>query len=145
MFANYPVTLPNAHKVDPAAHYPCPCRQNGELIPIVLTEALGCQRCQQIFVVRPDGYSIEQLVVTYPYKRIWYWTGLQWQALRRGLGDQPWLYTLGLLIFLLLPILLWVPLLFQASLKLEIMIWVVLAIAMMLFPALLIWVALSRH
>jgi len=32
--------------------------------------------CQQIFVVRPDGFSIEQLATTYPYKRAWYWTGL---------------------------------------------------------------------
>ncbi len=139
------MAFPNAHKVDPGASYPCPCRRNGELIPIVLTEALGCQRCQQIFVVRPDGCSIEQLVVTYPYKRIWYWTGLQWQALRRGLGEQPWLYTLGLGIFLLLPVILWVPLLLQVPLRFEAVVWVLLSVLMTLMPALLIWIALSRR
>lgn len=67
-----------AHRIDLQAEYPCPCRRQGQLSPIALTEALGCNRCQQIFVVREDGYLLEQLSTHYPYKRIWYWTGKQW-------------------------------------------------------------------
>lgn len=47
-------------------------------MPIVLTEAFGCNKCQQIFVVEENGHAIEQLSTTYPYKRSWHWTGTKW-------------------------------------------------------------------
>ena len=47
-------------------------------MPIVLTEAFGCNRCQQIFVVEKSEYVIEQLSTTYPYKKAWLWTGSRW-------------------------------------------------------------------
>lgn len=47
-------------------------------MPIALTEAFGCDRCQQIFVVRDHNYVIEQLASHYPYKRAWRWNGHQW-------------------------------------------------------------------
>lgn len=68
-----------AQKIDLNAEYPCPCRRSGVLTPIALTEAFGCNRCQQIFVVKDDGYLLEQLSTHYPYKRVWYWTGHQWR------------------------------------------------------------------
>jgi hypothetical protein len=49
------------------------------LTPIALTEAFGCNRCQQLFVVREGGYLLEQLSTHYPYRRAWYWTGSQWR------------------------------------------------------------------
>ena len=67
-----------AQKIDLQLEYPCPCRRNGTLAPIALTEAFGCNRCQQIFVLKEDGYLLEQLSTHYPYKRVWYWTGKQW-------------------------------------------------------------------
>ncbi|ASC73345.1 hypothetical protein XM38_043100 [Halomicronema hongdechloris C2206] len=70
---------PKTHKIDLNADYPCPCRRRGRLKPIALTDAFGCDRCQQIFVVRDDGYAIEQLSTHYPYKRAWRWTGHQWR------------------------------------------------------------------
>jgi hypothetical protein len=54
--------------------------------PITLTEAFGCDRCQQIFVVQDDGYVIEQLSTHYPYKRAWRWTGHQWRLDRSSIS-----------------------------------------------------------
>ncbi|MFN7660518.1 MAG: hypothetical protein ACK5P3_20735, partial [Dolichospermum sp.] len=62
-------------KIDLNMEYACPCRHKGQLIPITLTEAFGCDRCQQIFVVEENGYVLEQLTTTYPYKRAWRWKG----------------------------------------------------------------------
>ncbi len=68
--------------------YPCPCCRQGELQPILLTEALGCSRCQHIFALTPDSCGIKQLGTAYPYSRIWYWCGQAWMPLRayRGLA-----------------------------------------------------------
>ena len=65
-------------KIDLNSEYPCPCRRKGKLKPIVLTEALGCDRCQQIFVVKKDGHIIEQLSYIYQ-KKSWRWTGNRWK------------------------------------------------------------------
>ena len=71
-------------KIDLTSEYPCPCRRKGNLKPIVLTEALGCDRCQQIFVVKKDGHVIEQLSSIYQ-KKSWQWTGNRWKnAYTRG-------------------------------------------------------------
>ncbi len=75
-----------SQKIDQNADYPCPCRRNGRIKPITLTEAFGCDRCQQIFVVQDDGYVIEQLSTHYPYKRLWRWTGQQWRLDRASLS-----------------------------------------------------------
>lgn len=68
----------NVQKIDLSSEYPCPCRRKGKLKPIVLTEALGCDRCQQIFVVKKDGHIIEQLSSLYQ-KKSWRWTGNRWK------------------------------------------------------------------
>lgn len=65
-------------KIDLNEEYPCPCRRKGRLLPIILTEAMGCDRCQQIFVVTDTGKEIEQLSSVYPYKRRWRWNGKSW-------------------------------------------------------------------
>lgn len=69
---------PKVHKIDLTSEYPCPCRRNGKLKPIILTEALGCDRCQQIFAVKKDGEVIEQLASIYQ-KKSWRWAGNRWQ------------------------------------------------------------------
>ena len=76
------------HKIDLQAEYPCPCRRRGRLLPITLTEAFGCDRCQQIFVSKDCGQLLEQLSTHYPYKRVWYWTGQQWRLERSVLRGQ---------------------------------------------------------
>lgn len=72
-------------KIDLNQAYPCPCCRRGELRLITLTEALGCDRCQKIFVVQNNGDTIEQLSTTYPYKRAWHWTGHQWNIVNATL------------------------------------------------------------
>ena len=63
--------------------YPCPCRRKGLLLPITLTEAFGCDRCQQIFAIDEKRQEIELLSSAYPYKRIWRWTGHRWRSLQQ--------------------------------------------------------------
>jgi len=72
------VRSPKTKKIDLTSEYPCPCRRKGNLKPIVLTEALGCDRCQQIFVVKKDCQVIEQLSAIYQ-KKSWRWTGNRWK------------------------------------------------------------------
>lgn len=67
-----------SHPIDLNSEYPCPCRRKGRLKPIILTEAMGCDLCQQIFVIEENQEYIEQLNPTYPYKKRWEWTGKRW-------------------------------------------------------------------
>ena len=77
--------LRKIHPIDLNREYPCPCRRKGKLSNIVLTEAMGCELCQNIFVLSPQGESIEQLNAHYPYKKSWYWTGRKWLITKK-----PW-------------------------------------------------------
>jgi hypothetical protein len=70
--------------------YPCPCHLKGKLQQIVLTEAFGCERCRRIFVVQADSLTIEELAVSYPYKRRYAWNGTRWQSLRSFPGTTMW-------------------------------------------------------
>ncbi|MEM9276912.1 MAG: hypothetical protein AAGA80_28845, partial [Cyanobacteria bacterium P01_F01_bin.143] len=64
--------------------YPCPCCRKGSLNLILLTEALGCDRCQKIFVVKENYQIIEQLS-SFEQKKTWYWNGSSWSNLYSGL------------------------------------------------------------
>jgi hypothetical protein len=77
-------------KIDITKTYPCPCCRQGQLLPITLTEALGCNRCQQIFSTTPDHLYIEQLAVSYAYRKAWFWQGRHWvQARELGHSGLP--------------------------------------------------------
>ena len=80
---------PKIKKIDLTSEYPCPCRRKGNLKPIVLTEALGCDRCQQIFVVKKDGQIIEQLSSIYQ-KKSWRWTGNRWKNAYARWSNSSW-------------------------------------------------------
>uniref|UniRef100_B8HLF6 Uncharacterized protein n=1 Tax=Cyanothece sp. (strain PCC 7425 / ATCC 29141) TaxID=395961 RepID=B8HLF6_CYAP4 len=134
-----------AQKVDISSTYPCPCRRQGQLVPITLTEAFGCQRCQQIFVLKQDGCTIEQLSTTYPYKRTWYWNGHQWHTARQTWGEGYWYFTLGLSFFVLLPLLLWLPLMLNVPLSPEVILWVIATLLLAVVPAVVAWLALYRR
>ncbi len=41
-------------------------------------EALGCDRCRKIFVLRDDSYSLEQVSTPYPHS--WQWDGQTWRS-----------------------------------------------------------------
>ncbi len=128
------------HKIELNNDYPCPCRRRGRLTPITLTEAFGCSRCQQIFVVEEGGYVIEQLSTTYPYKRSWRWTGHQWNVVHPGLGDSYLPLALGILLVLLS---IWLPVALNSGAGGGIL-WVIVALLLAILPALMVWLAYRR-
>jgi hypothetical protein len=103
-----------SQKIDLTQEYPCPCRRRGRLTPIALTEAFGCNRCQQIFVVDESGHVLEQLSGTYPYKKAWRWNGHQWSAANRNLSDHYLPVALGVVVMMLI---IWLPLALNSSNK----------------------------
>ena len=130
-----------AQKIDLNTEYPCPCRRRGRLLPITLTEAFGCDRCPQIFVLEENGKVIEQLSSTYPYKRAWRWTGNRWNAAHAGLGESYLPITLGIISVLLI---VWLPLALRSPSGVSIIFWAIIAVLLALIPALMAWLAYRR-
>ena len=124
-------------KIDLEKEYPCPCRRRGKLQPIILTEAMGCDRCQQIFVVQDNGHVIEQLSSTYPYKKAWRWTGNRWLSANQNLGDSYVPIMLGLIALIFVVLL---PLVLQSTIGISMAFWLVLVI----LPAIIFWLAYRR-
>ena len=60
--------------------YPCPACKHGELIPITLTEAWGCDRCKQLFERTSEPDTVTKLGSPYPQQKTWHWTGKHWVA-----------------------------------------------------------------
>ncbi|MDY6781482.1 MAG: hypothetical protein SW833_02835 [Cyanobacteriota bacterium] len=129
-----------AQKIEFNRDYPCPCRRRGTLQPIALTEALGCDLCQQIFVVEENGSAIEQLSTTYPYKRSWRWTGSRWIRATDRLKASllPVVVAGGALMLLLgLPLVLRSP-------SIDIIVWVMVAIFLAILFTLILWLSYRR-
>jgi hypothetical protein len=68
-------------------------------VPIYLTDAYGCDRCPQMFVLGADGKLEEQLTAGSPYARVWRWTGQQWKMVYPT--NEPGLLGFFALLFLL--------------------------------------------
>jgi hypothetical protein len=96
------VSPQKAQKIDINQNYPCHCRRRGTLRPIALTEAFGCDRCQQIFAVEDNGYVLEQLSTSYPYKRAWRWTGNRWVAVNASFQENYLRFAIGFAIVVLI-------------------------------------------
>ena len=128
-------------KINLNEEYPCPCRRKGRLLPIVLTDALGCDHCQQIFVVSENGQVMESLSSTYPYKRAWRWTGNRWIAAYSGWGHNYLPIALGIILVLLL---IWLPLALRSPLGISIIFWAILAVLLAIIPAIMVWLAYRR-
>ncbi len=130
-------------KIDLNNDYPCPCRRRGRLKPILLTEALGCTRCQQIFVVKENGRIIEQLSSIYQ-KKSWRWTGYRWSNVYPGWA-QSYLSAL-LLVMMILPIvaIMLLPLMLRLSSNHSIIVWAIILSLFTILLALMLWLA-SRH
>ncbi|WP_027402118.1 hypothetical protein [Aphanizomenon flos-aquae] len=128
-------------KIDLSMEYICPCRRNGQLIPITLTEAFGCDRCQQIFVVEENGYVLEQLSTTYPYKRAWRWKGNNWQIVQPRLG-QNYLPIALSIIFVL--VIIWLPLALRLANSSNIIAWAIVALLLVILPVLMVWLTYRR-
>lgn len=63
-----------AERLDPGAVHPCPYCRRGQLIPIALTDSLGCGQCPSIFSIEDDGFALTSL----NNYSTWYWTGEKW-------------------------------------------------------------------
>lgn len=128
-------------KIDLTVDYPCPCRRQGRLVPITLTEAFGCDRCQQLFVVEDNGYVLEQLSTSYPYKKAWRWLGNRWSVSGSRFGQNYFLFALlvifGLLIF-------WLPLAQRSPNHANILVLALLAVLLAVLPALMFWLTYRR-
>jgi hypothetical protein len=139
-FSIAPVPSQKAQKIDLNTEYPCPCRRRGSLVPITLTEAFGCNRCQQIFVVEESGYVIEQLSTSYPYKKAWRWTGHRWNTAHSSLGESYLPVALGIVLLLLI---VWLPLALNYAPK-PIVVWLLVPLLLMGFLGLWTWLAYRR-
>ncbi len=121
-----------AQKIDLSIEYPCPNCRRGQIIPITLTEAFGCDRCQQIFVAEDNGYALEQLATIYPYKRIWRWTGNRWIISRPRFSGT---YLPIAVVIILVLLLVWLPLALQSAQASHILIWAMAAVLLAILPA----------
>ncbi|HLO85807.1 MAG TPA: hypothetical protein VK203_12485 [Nostocaceae cyanobacterium] len=129
-------------KIDLNTEYICPCRRRGQLIPITLTEAFGCDRCQQIFVVEDNGYVLEQLSTTYPYKRAWRWMGDSWHIIHPRLEGNYLPITLGALGIVFVLVIIWPALRFAQGSNL--IAWGIVALLLVILPALMGWLIYRR-
>ena len=128
-------------KIDFNHEYPCPCRRRGQLIPITLTEAFGCSRCQQIFVVEENARVLEQLSTTYPYKRAWRWTGNGWKVIHPRWGESYLPVALGIIFVL---VIIWLPLALRLASGSGIIAWALVALLLAILPALMVWLTYRR-
>ncbi len=128
-------------KLDAHHDYPCPCRRKGRLLPITLTEAFGCDRCQQIFGVDDKRQEIELLSSAYPYKRIWRWTGHRWRAMQPG-GDNSFPTFLSITFLILMG---WLFLALHSPQALSMILGIMVAVTLVFFFAYTIWLAYRRQ
>ncbi|MCM1985168.1 hypothetical protein [Lyngbya confervoides] len=126
------------HKICLNEVYPCPCKLKGHLKELFLVEAFGCDRCQQIFVLQPDQYTIQQLPTAYPYRRTWEWTGTEWRSPYRPKRYPPWLLGAGFFFIILLPLGLFLSLLLHTPVNLGMVVLVGLAVGLPLIGLLLL-------
>lgn len=135
--------LRKVNKISLKNDYPCPCRRKGNLKPIILTEALGCDRCQQIFVVQENHQTIEQLATIYQ-KRSWRWNGRRWIDICPGLS--PNFLSLLFVGIVLSPVIfaITIPLILQNLSTVSIILWVVLCLLLIILLGLVLWLT-YRH
>jgi hypothetical protein len=128
-------------KIDQHQDYPCPCRRKGKLCPIILTDAFGCDRCQQIFVVQENGHIIEQLASHYPYKRTWRWTGFRWVSTNQRIGEGVLPLIMGIILLLSI---VWLPLILKSPPGVSVIFGAILVMLLVILPALIFWLAYRR-
>ena len=78
-------------KINLNMSYPCPCCKRGKISVIALTEAFGCDRCQQIFVMEANEQTIKQLSNSYGIEGFWQWTGNRWKNVNKSNWKQSYL------------------------------------------------------
>ena len=85
-------------KIEVSSDYPCPCRRDARLIPIALTDALGCNKCSNVYVIINDGMNIEQVSGIPGVKRVLVWNGKSWQPIHREYSSKQWIILMSVII-----------------------------------------------
>jgi uncharacterized protein (DUF983 family) len=130
-------------KVDLNEQYPCPRCKRGQLKAITLTEAFGCDRCNQIFGLNEEGFILEQLSTSYPYKKAWQWTGANWRDESRGLDSS---YLPAAILVVILPLLfLGLPLSVNLPHGPDLIFFSLLTGFFLLIPALMFWLTVRQR
>lgn len=120
---------------------PCPyCGSQGELIPITLMEAIGCDRCQSLFTFSPPDHTLEQVASPTPTPRRWRWTGQHWRRLPPH-QQSPWFWGAVVLIVLTL---LWMPILLNGSVPGLAPLWILVFLVVVVLPGVVVWVTYRR-
>lgn len=104
---------------------------------------MGCDRCQQIFMVNTDDGVIEQVSTIYQ-KKSWRWTGNRWKnAYARWSHSSLSLISLGVLILLVLTVVILPPLLRWLSTQ-SIISWTVVILSLVMLLILSLFVVYRR-
>jgi hypothetical protein len=127
--------------IDLQEQYPCPRCKRGNLQAILLTEAFGCDRCQQIFGLSEDNQTIEQLSTSYPYTKTWQWVAEGWRSKDHGLSENYLPLVLG---SLAIPLFMtfWLPRYFQLPPGPGVVLWITITFLLMTLPSLMLWLVL---
>lgn len=110
-------------------------------MPIILTEAFGCDRCQKIFVLQDNNQVIEQLSSTYPYKQMWRWTGFRWVTVHPRIGETYLSVMVGIILLMLFVVL---PLVLHSPASVSMIFWIGIAVLVLILPVILFWLARGR-
>jgi hypothetical protein len=127
--------------IDLNGDYPCPCRCRGRLIPIALMDAMGCERCQQIFVVADNAETIERVAPHYPSRQRWYWDGSQWLRTSQSLSDRYVSMTIG---YVAIVTIVWLLLATQRHLGFSPLVLVLICPILLVVPAILARILFRR-
>nr|WP_228021126.1 hypothetical protein [Microcystis sp. LEGE 08355] len=106
-----------------------------------MTDAFGCDRCQQIFVLQENGQIIEQLAPHYPYKRSWRWTGFRWVSTNQRLGQEVLPLMVGIILLLSV---VWLPLILKSPPGVSVIFGAILVMLLVILPAFIFWLAYRR-
>jgi len=137
------LTFMKPEKIDLGEQYPCPRCKRGQLKAIILTEAFGCDRCNQIFGLSEENYTLEQLSTSYPYKKAWQWMGTVWRDDSRGVDSS---YLPAAILVVVLPLLLlWLSTGFDLPHAPTIVVWSLMTALLLVIPAAMFWFSLQQR
>jgi hypothetical protein len=97
-----------------------------------------------MFIIRADGYVLEQISHIYPYRQNWYWTGQTWRLMRPPFLQSGFVWIVGALTALFL-LVLCIPVAFHIPFDRHLMVWMLLPISIALVLSILVWLTIYRR
>jgi len=91
--------------------------------------------------VEENGYVLEQLSTSYPYKRAWRWMGNRWTVAQNRSGQMYLPVALSIIFVLLI---FWLPMALRSPNGSSILIWAMGAVLLAVVPALMVWLTYRR-